>query len=253
MSSDSAAENQRNGATAQWKRARRARLCVAGATSALALGALGSATASAGVPTAPYQIFLTATPSRITTGRPTTFTGTVSPARRRERPRLWRLAGRHRWLLLATGPKVTAGGAFSVTHTFRAPSRNGPTSLRICFPRDPFNIRTCSTFAVTITRRARPHPAHRAHRKAIEERQRKHRQEAAQRRREAARRRREARQRREQERQQRRRESQQHSRERQQHRQESQQRRRERHREQAEKHKQKLEEARRRRKEKRQR
>lgn len=188
MSSDSAADadnQKRHASSTLWRqRARRACLCGSGVVSALALGALISGTASAGAPTAAYQISLSATPSSITIRQPITFTGTVSPARAGERPRLRRLVD-GRWLLLAVGPELAAGGGFSVTHTFEAPSKGGPTSLRICFARDAYNLHTCSTFTVTISRPARPAKPRRAHRKAIEERRRKHREEARRRREEA--------------------------------------------------------------------
>jgi hypothetical protein len=189
MSSDSGSETEIQKlyvASTVRRRPRRARLCGSGVIGALAIGALVSGAASAAAPTAAYRISLAATPSSITTKQPVTFTGTVSPANAGERPRLHRLIN-GRWVLLAVGPEVAAGGYFSVTHSFGAPSRGGPTSLSICFHRDASNIHTCSTFTVTIVRQGHSHPAHRAHRKAAEERRREHREEAeARRRREEA-------------------------------------------------------------------
>jgi hypothetical protein len=46
----------------------------------------------------------------------------------------------------------TAGGGFSITHTFHMPSKNGPTRLRICFPAYHFRFRGCAELAVTIER-----------------------------------------------------------------------------------------------------
>jgi flagellar biosynthesis GTPase FlhF len=231
MSSDpTTANRKRHVSTLPSKQRARACLCGSIIVGALAGGALVSGTASAGTtPTAPYQISLAATPSSITTRQPITFTGTVSPAGAGERPRLRRLVD-GQWMLLAVGAEVAASGGFSVAHTFQFPSRGGPTSLRICFPRTAFNLHTCSTWTVTITRSANPRPAHE---KTVEER-RKHRQEEARKRREETRQRHEARQHEREERRQRAKE------ERQQHQ-----------RERAEKRKQKLEEARQRREAKR--
>jgi hypothetical protein len=191
----------------------RVRLLAASLASALILAvpaadALAPTPAIASAPNSPYQLTLTPAPSAIVTWHATTFTGTVSAGAAGERPRLWRLVG-NRWMLLSLGPVVAvpAGAStasFSVTHTFVVPSHGIPTELRICFPRNALNLRTCTTFAVVIKRSGRRHVVHHAaHEKrrqqreeARQRREAAHRQhvEAAHRRREEAHQRREERQ-----------------------------------------------------------
>jgi hypothetical protein len=104
----------------------------------------------------------------IKTGQQTSFTGIISPAHVGERVALQRLVG-NRWKHIAGGHDIAAGGVFAVDHTFGLPSISTPTMLRVCFPGDDLNIRTCSApFATTIQRsrhmlahpRARPLPRH---------------------------------------------------------------------------------------------
>lgn len=107
-------------------------------------------------------------PSSIKTGQQATFTGTISPAHVGERAALQRMVG-DRWKRIGGGHDIAAGGVFSITHAFGFPSVGAPTMLRVCFPGDDLNIRTCSApFATTIQRsrrllahpRVRPLPRH---------------------------------------------------------------------------------------------
>jgi flagellar biosynthesis GTPase FlhF len=153
--------------------------------SALVLGALAaSAAAASPVPASGYQVSLKPMSSVITTGQPTTFTGTISPASahpsRLVALRRW---VRYRWLVLAI-VHPTSGGGFSITHTFLMPSENGPTRLRICFPAYHFRFRGCAELAVTIERSSKrigQHTAHEKRRHQLEA-ARKHREEKEQRR-----------------------------------------------------------------------
>ncbi len=124
----------------------------------LALAASAAATCvPEGAVAAPPQLTVSSPPQVIDTSAPITFTGTISPAEIGAHVVLQRLSRGGHWHRIAAGYDAGPGGAYSITHVFRVPSRGVPTELRVVLPRRVFGVRVRSEpFAVTITRLRHP-------------------------------------------------------------------------------------------------
>jgi hypothetical protein len=138
----------------------RTRLCLLGVAGLLALAALLPTTVAASAypaRAAGYGISLSARPDGILISQPVSFTGVVPAGYAGGSVRLRRLVGL-RWLLIGVDRDIAPGGGFAITHVFGLPTRpHELTWLRLCFRTTGRPLHTCSaSFAVRISRSAKP-------------------------------------------------------------------------------------------------